>query len=265
MRQEGATGSSYPRLASDGGLTYVKVIGINPDVDSGTLPEDVWTGAAVTPLYPFPAAAAATEIVSDAAADAFPAGTGARTVFVQGLDAAGLPLEETVALAGVAPVGLVGVYFRINHVRVVTAGSVRGNVGNVSVRHPGPVTIAHVRAPAIAGQPGDGAALQAIYTVPANAIAPRLIGARANVGHESAGAFMELRILSRRLAAPDQAIVTRDHLDLTTSATNIATLVYPLPIPLVPFQDIWWRALATDVNNLEPSCELDLLFSLAAP
>lgn len=65
------------------GYRRVTALGNNPDVDTGAA-EEIWTAGGI---YPFMTAATSLEIVSSSAADDS-AGTGARTVLVNGLDAA---------------------------------------------------------------------------------------------------------------------------------------------------------------------------------
>lgn len=63
------------------GYRRVAAIGNNPDLDTATLPEEIWTGGGV---YPWLTASTALEIVSSSANDTS-AGTGARTVTINGL------------------------------------------------------------------------------------------------------------------------------------------------------------------------------------
>lgn len=61
------------------------------------------------------------------------AGTGARRIQIDGLDAAYAPISETVMLAGTTPVLTTQAFLRVNGVKVLTAGS-DGNVnGYVSI------------------------------------------------------------------------------------------------------------------------------------
>lgn len=82
-----ATAWTYDFLIAVGlgqvpGYRRITALGNNPDVDTAG-PEDVWSGGG---LYPWMTTATALEIVSDSASDTS-AGTGARTVLVNGLDA----------------------------------------------------------------------------------------------------------------------------------------------------------------------------------
>lgn len=139
----------------------LRTSGFVPEVDIASTPSDVWDLATPTsPLYPWPAAAAVTSIVSSSAADAGPSGAGARVVRVSGLTSSLLPISEDVVLSGTTPVVLVNRFYRVNSASVLSAGSPNAPVGNVDVRHPGPVIIARIRALA-------GRSQMALGTVPA--------------------------------------------------------------------------------------------------
>ncbi len=62
------------------------------------------------------------------------AGTGARTMTIEGLDEnyAELPLE-TITLNGTTPVNSTVQYFRINRLTIITAGSTRANQGDIFI------------------------------------------------------------------------------------------------------------------------------------
>lgn len=140
--------------------TRVTALGNNPSVDTSA-EEDVWP---VGGLYPLPSSAVAMEIVSTSANDAA-AGTGARTVRVDGLTADYVMLSQTVTLNGTTPVALPTPLFRINFMVVMTAGSLERNDGVIDVRRVSGGTV-QSRIPKI---PNLGASVsqQAVYTVPA--------------------------------------------------------------------------------------------------
>ncbi len=131
-------------------MRKVKVIGGNADVDTGT--EDIWLPGG---SYAFPAAAAATTIVSSSVNDTA-AGTGARTVRVEGLSSTFDEKSETVSLNGTGAVTLTNSYLRINNVYVLTAGSGLVNAGTVDVKHSSTV-LSRIAV-------GENRARQAIFT-----------------------------------------------------------------------------------------------------
>lgn len=138
-------------------IRRVTALGNNPDVDSASVPEDIWSGGG---LYPFLTAATNLEIVSSSVNDTA-AGTGARTVTIFGLDASYVEISSTVTLNGTTAVAVPIQYFRINSILVITAGSLEVNDGAITVRDAG--------AGATRGLIPQNVSIsrQAIFTVPA--------------------------------------------------------------------------------------------------
>jgi hypothetical protein len=139
------------------GCRRVAALGNNPDVDSGTIPEDIWSGGG---LYPWMTAATSLEIVSSSASDSS-AGVGARTVVINGLDINYVEVSQTITLNGLAAVAIPTQLFRINNALVASAGTSQTNVGDITIRN--------ASAGATRGiiPAGYGITRQAIYTVPA--------------------------------------------------------------------------------------------------
>ena len=115
------------------GQTGIHKFGRNPDVDTGTVPEDVWDAGGI---WVAPQAARIHDLASSSASDA-PAGSGARTVRVFGLtgwDAA--EVSEVVALNGVALVPTVNSYVIVHRLEALTWGNVPPatgvNVGTIT-------------------------------------------------------------------------------------------------------------------------------------
>lgn len=108
--------------------------GRNLDIDTGTVPEDVWNGGG---LYTgFNATAAETLQVFSSDANDTAAGSGARTVLLTGLDADYNAISETVTLNGVTPVLTTLSYIRMSRAIVTTSGSSNTtfNVGSITAR-----------------------------------------------------------------------------------------------------------------------------------
>lgn len=108
------------------GVLYVNKFGRNKDVDTGT--EDI---IMLGGTWSQPTAARVHGLVSTQAADAS-AGTGARTVEIQGLDSNWAIVTETVTLNGVTPVNTANSYWIIHRMIVATAGSGGANAGVIS-------------------------------------------------------------------------------------------------------------------------------------
>jgi len=164
--------NDWQYLASVGalgpGITRIATLGNNPDIDTGTQPEDVWAGAALGTvngvdhrLIPRPTSATAMEAVSDSANDAA-AGSGARTIVIGYLDSDYTAKTVVVTMNGTTPVPITPTMLRINSVVVVTSGTVGGaNAGAIQIRAAGGLgaTYAYM-------QVGVGLARSSMYTVP---------------------------------------------------------------------------------------------------
>lgn len=132
--------------------SYQRKFGSNLDVDTGSVPEDVWTPG---DLIPWPTAAAATTVVSSSADDAA-AGSGAQTIRVYGLlSIGGAEVEEDVTMNGTTSVALSNSFIRVYRVKV-TSGDV--NVGDIDILH-GATTLCQIPA-------GEGQSLHAGWTAP---------------------------------------------------------------------------------------------------
>jgi hypothetical protein len=110
------------------GWEVVHKFGLNPAISAPE--ETIWFGGG---LYTFLASAERLSVVSGSASDAAPGGTGARTIRISGIDGAGAELEEEVTMNGVTPVLTTGSFFRVNRVRVTSAGSTENNVGSITL------------------------------------------------------------------------------------------------------------------------------------
>lgn len=105
------------------GVSVVELPMLNAAV--GTSAETLWPESAA---YSFPAAAATMQ-VSSASANDTAAGTGARTVLVEGLSSTYAAISETVTMNGQTQVATVNQYLRVNRLTVLTAGSGGANAG----------------------------------------------------------------------------------------------------------------------------------------
>lgn len=141
------------------GKTPIYVTGRNGDVDN--VREDIWE---IGGTYVFPPdGGIQMRVVSTSAADdGSPAGTGARTVDIHYLDAAGATQSETVTLNGTSAVNTVATdILRIQDFHVKTVGSGGAVAGVLSLQNTaGTVTYSSI-------DTGNNKARQAIFTIPA--------------------------------------------------------------------------------------------------
>lgn len=144
------------KTTSTSPIRRVTALGNNPDVDTGTVPEDIWPLGGV---YPFLSVATALEILSSDINDTA-AGTGGRTVLINGLDGNYDEVAQIVTLNGTTPVSIPTPLLRVNSAILMTAGSNEVNIGNITIRDTATVTArAYLQA-------GSGITRSSIYTVP---------------------------------------------------------------------------------------------------
>lgn len=109
------------------GHRAVTVFGYNPDID--TSEETIWP---VGIVLVHPAAAIVMKVSSDNVNDTA-AGTGARTIVIEGLDGNYNEISETVTLNGQTAVDTVKSFLRTNNIYVATAGSGATSAGTIYV------------------------------------------------------------------------------------------------------------------------------------
>lgn len=107
------------------GHRSVVVFGYNPDVDTARVTVWPYTG-----IIPLPAVALQMKVSSSSANDTAN-GTGARTVFVAGLDANHNEISEIVTLNGQTAVLTTQFFLHINNAYVATAGSGLSAAGDI--------------------------------------------------------------------------------------------------------------------------------------
>jgi len=107
-----------------------QVFGYNPDLD--TSEESIWPNGGTVP---HPTTASILSIVSTSTDDdGNPVGTGARTVYIEGVDGDYDVVSETVIMNGTTNVNTVNSYMYVNQFYVVTAGSNGANAGEITAK-----------------------------------------------------------------------------------------------------------------------------------
>lgn len=134
--------------------------GFNPDVDDSL--ETIWAEGG---LYSYLSAATVLKI-SSSSTDDTSAGTGARTVELQGLDGDYNQISETVTLSGQTAVNTTKSFLRIYRMIVKTAGTGAQNAG-VIYAGTGTVTLGVPANKYATIAIGDNQTLMALWTVPA--------------------------------------------------------------------------------------------------
>jgi len=224
-----------PRLNISRGLVKgaqpVHVIGYNPDIDTGTDPETVWTYGGVYP-WGIMATANTLHLVSSNTADTM-------TVTVVGLDSNHADLVETVTLNGTTPVATTGKFLRIND--AYTSSINAGNILFKFANNAGTV-VDEIYA-------GYGHNTTGIFTVPAGKTGYLYVGdCSTNLNKEVTVVF------KMRFANGSERVV--HVVELSNGAYRYE---FPFP-PAVPEKtDLEVYVMNTLDNNTRVSCNFDLL------
>ena len=169
------------------GMSSTNKYGVNQDIDTGTVPEDIWSrgGEWVAPTTD------RLHTIKSSSSNDSASGTGIRTIQVYGLDANWEEQNEEVIMNGTSDVTTANTYVRIDRMIGKTAGSNGTNVGTITATAQTDGTVT-AEIPVAKGQ-----SQMAIYTVPAGYTA-YMCGGKASSsrrGSTSAGQVeCELRI-----------------------------------------------------------------------
>jgi hypothetical protein len=122
----------------------------------------IWEGP--TNLYVYPPSALTLSFASTSDLDgktAAPSSTGARTLYVEGLDTNYAEINETITLDGTTVVTTANQYLRVFRAYVATCGTGYTNAGIITGKNAG-LSVTYLTIPA-----GDSQTLMALWTVPA--------------------------------------------------------------------------------------------------
>lgn len=126
--------------------------------------DDIWLGTATTLPIP-PDVGEQMQLVSTSASDGA-AGTGARTVNIHYIDAAGIMKSETVTMNGVTPVLTVATNIRfVQEIHALTTGTNLLAVGTITISKAGVPATVYTQI-----QPGTNQSLNTARMVPANMV-----------------------------------------------------------------------------------------------
>lgn len=222
------------------GVKYVNKYGLNEDIDTTTAPEDLWDGGG---LWVPPTTARVHEITSTDAADTS-AGTGARTIQVEGLNADWEEVNEVVTMNGVTPVDTAHSYQRVFRMYVLTSGTGDTNAGNISATAK---TDATVTATITAGY---GQTFMAVWTVPANHTA-YLTQYYGSVVKETAAAGVAEVVVAARYNADsaDKTVRYKHFFGLDSDAVSHPEYTFCIPTYYPEKTDLLLRCLAVSAND----------------
>jgi len=219
------------------GVGYIEKFGMNIDVDSNK--ETIWDGGGI---YSYISSAETVAATSSSGSDSA-AGTGARTIEVQGLDANYNVVTEILTVGGSAGSQT---FIRIFRVKIVTAGSDQVNAGTLNITSSSTSTVlAQIGIDGTGSNAaGRGQTFMALYTVPAGKTA-YLTQWTVGCGKQNTDAVATF--MSRSFGGGWNA---KDI--ITVSATTYAK-DYKIPLMFTEKTDLEVRAYSSTNNSLVSS------------
>lgn len=207
--------------------------GCNPEVDTTSGPEDIWS---VGGVYPFITTAGVVSASSSDSNDTS-LGTGARKIHISGLDSNYKEIEETIILDNTKSVMSTLTFFRVHRAYVSEAGTSEINAGDIDMTVGGTVI---ARIPA-----GLGQTQMAIYTIPANKTAYLCSWSGALVKKSTGAATIEL------WERKDGVRKMQGTIPLNIGGTTTHTHLQTVPKQIQEKTDVYIRCSYVSVNNLE--------------
>ena len=220
-------------------VSHINKFGYNDAV--GTSWEPIRVGSE---LIVYPTTAATVSVVSANAGDTA-AGTGARTVEIQGLDQDYNKTIENITLNGTTPVNTTKTFIRIFRIRVMTAGSNGAPEGNLTASIGGNVQIT-------LDNTYDNQSLYAAYTIPANHDG-YLLRVQATTTKDNKVAMVAIKTKSPKA---DSVWQIKQVLELYR---NEVTVDFPVPLKFTEKTDIELRAKNLDAGTVSVGGTFDLI------
>lgn len=224
------------------GWIGVEKFGRNADVDAA---EDIWGNGGD---WVAPTAARVHSIVSSSANDTS-AGTGARTVTVNGLDGSYVDTTETVTMNGVTPVNTANSYVIIHRMVVATAGTGLTNAGTITATAATDATISCTI------QVGFGQSQFCIYQIPAN-YTGYLFAWRTSFQNSVANSSADVCLFTK----PDGgAWNLKSSVGLSSSGSSAFTKNYTFPLSLAAKTTVKVRCVAVANANADIQAGFSIL------
>lgn len=214
------------------GQISVNKFGRNPDIDIGT--EDVWSQGGT---WVAPTTARVHNIKSSDVNDTS-AGTGARTITVNGLNGSYADTTETITMNGTTDVPTANSYVIIHRMIVATAGSGGTNAGTITATA---VTDATISAAIVIGK---GQTQLCIYQIPAS-----YTGYLSSYGGSYNGGSTS-NVLLELFAKPfGGAFNLKGSVNMAESGSNFARRVYDTPLKFLEKTTLKLTATSDTVNS----------------
>ena len=223
------------------GYSNVSKFGYNSAVGSAAF-EVIWeTGG----QYPYQSTAVAVDVVSDDVADDV-AGTGARTLKIQGLDGDYNLAEETINMDGTTTVTTTQTFLRVFRASVETAGTSKTNEGDITIEYAGGSDVAAT----ITAE--NGQTLMAIYTIPAGKTG-YVLAINVSTGKDQEELY---KLLTRNNTVTDAAFQTKEFLETRGGFINFSKVAIT---KITEKTDIELQAKSSSTSSASGGFELILV------
>jgi len=223
------------------GYSMVNKFGYNPSIGSLAF-ETIWeTGDD----YPWQSTAVTVDVVSDNTNDDV-AGTGARTLRIQGLDGSYNLAEETVDMDGTTTVTTTQTFLRVFRMSVETAGSSGNNEGTITVTYTGGSDVAATITA------GNGQTLMTLYTIPAG-YTGYLLSMNISSGKDQE---MDFKFIQRDNGVANAAFQTKQFLNVRGGQT---TVIFNAINVIPQKSDIYVSGKASSTSSSSASFDLLLV------
>jgi len=223
------------------GYSMVNKFGYNSSIGSGAF-ETIWeTGDD----YPWQSTAVTVDVVSDNTNDDV-AGTGARTLRIQGLDGSYNFAEETVDMDGTTTVTTTQTFLRVFRMSVETAGTSGNNEGTITVTYTGGSDVAATITA------GNGQTLMTLYTIPAG-YTGYLLSMNISSGKDQE---MQFKFIQRDNSVANAAFQTKQFLDVRGGQT---TVIFNAINVIPQKSDIYVSGKASSTSSASASFDLLLV------
>jgi len=223
------------------GYTMINKFGYNPSIGSGAF-ETIWeTGDD----YPWQSSAVTVDVVSDDTNDDV-AGTGARTLRIQGLDGSYNLAEETVDMDGTTTVTTTQTFLRVFRMSVETAGTSGNNEGTITATYTGGSDVAATITA------GNGQTLMTLYTIPAG-YTGYLLSMNISSGKDQE---MDFKFIQRDNGVANAAFQTKQFLNVRGGQT---TVIFNAINVIPQKSDIYVSGKASSTSSSSASFDLLLV------
>lgn len=233
-------------------VKHVNKFGRNPDIDSGTTPEDIWPAGG---LYQFPDTPQILQVSSSSTNDTS-GGTGARTIRVSGLCNNWLLQDEDITLNGQTTVETTLPFVRVFRVQVLTAGDSGYNEGLITITYKDDATTAAV----VTAETGQ--TLLAIYTIPAGytGFMTRLYATLNSSLNNAAGSRASIAMFFRENGDDEDAAWQLKHEEsIVIDGTSHMLNRYEPYVKVLERTDIRMTAISASDNNTDIDAGFDII------